>query len=143
MKSSLIAGSVTLRILLIDDQEIARDATAALIDQLGWSAVVCSSASDALKRFNSELSAFDVIVTDLNMPEMNGIELIRRLRSSRINCPPIVLQTGGNFDNQSHHVTPDALLQKPVDIKHFRDVIESLVDRSARGADDETRSIGD
>jgi DNA-binding NtrC family response regulator len=65
------------RILIVDDHADARRSMADILSHAGHRVECLSSAAEALARLDAE--SFDVIVTDLNMPGMNGLELIRHL----------------------------------------------------------------
>ena len=68
-----------LSILLVDDEEIVRTATAEMIRDLGHSITEAASGEDALERLAQ--AEFDIVVTDYKMPRMDGAELIRHVRA--------------------------------------------------------------
>ena len=81
-----------LSVLLIDDEELVRTATAEMIRDLGHSVVEASGAAEALARLDQGLSV-DVVVTDYKMPGMDGGELARRIMQTHPNTP-VLLITG-------------------------------------------------
>lgn len=69
-----------LKILIVDDHDIVREGIKLLIQahtQLPIKIITANSAKDALRKFNS--NRFDLVFTDIKMPEMDGIELTRQL----------------------------------------------------------------
>jgi PAS domain S-box-containing protein len=68
-----------LRVLVVDDQEEARTMIAEMLDECGAAVTVAASGHEALELL--EGSAFDALVCDIAMPEMDGYDLIRRLRT--------------------------------------------------------------
>jgi CheY-like chemotaxis protein len=85
------APSKNLRILVVDDEEsIRRFLTAALV-QLGHRPRVASTGQEGLTVFATE--AFDVVITDLGLPDISGEELARRLAEQSPQTP-VVLLTG-------------------------------------------------
>ena len=66
-------------VLIVDDSRTTRDYHAAIISSGGFRAVTAADGADALERLMSE--AVDVVVTDVNMPRMDGYELVRRIRA--------------------------------------------------------------
>jgi DNA-binding NtrC family response regulator len=79
------------RILVVDDQQDMADLIAEDLCDRGYDALALSSGPDALRRLRTE--RFDALVTDLRMPEVDGLTLLRVSRSldpSR----PVVMMTG-------------------------------------------------
>ena len=67
------------RILLVDDSATILLSISSILTKAGYSVEKASNAELALKKFSSN-EKFDLLITDLNMPGMNGIELIREIR---------------------------------------------------------------
>jgi CheY-like chemotaxis protein len=67
-----------LRILVLDDSEIARDLTGATLEERGWAVETAGS----LAEFRARLAAFrpDLVVTDLEMPDTSGGDVVRELK---------------------------------------------------------------
>ena len=84
-----------MRILIVDDQPDVTEGICALLRTLGHDAVGALSGFEAIDRFGS--GGFDLVVIDVVMPAMNGLELIRHVRS---NAPGtrIVAMTGTGLD---------------------------------------------
>ena len=113
-----------MQILIVDDDATARKILAGQLTQLGHSARTVACAQEAICSFQ-RLGA-DVIITDWKMPEMDGLELCRRLRLARSDSSPypyIILLTA--------HDGPDCFLRgmeagaddyrvKPLDIRHLQ-----------------------
>jgi two-component system, chemotaxis family, chemotaxis protein CheY len=66
-------------VLVVDDSKLARDLVAYMVGAGGYAVEVASDGADALERLSA--STFDLALVDLNMPIMNGYELIRRIRA--------------------------------------------------------------
>ena len=81
-----------LTVLLIDDEEIVRIATAEMIRDLGHEVIEASGGAEALGKLAAGLR-IDAVITDYKMPRMNGAQLARRLQTLRPNVP-ILLITG-------------------------------------------------
>jgi CheY-like chemotaxis protein len=65
-------------ILFVDDDQIQLNLLSELMEKEGWSCVCCSSAHEALKVLRKK--SFQVIFTDIHIPDMNGFELVKRIR---------------------------------------------------------------
>ncbi len=68
-------------ILFVDDSESIREIVQFTLENEGYKVLLGSSGTDALKFLNG--ANIDLVITDLHMPEMNGIELIREIRKIR------------------------------------------------------------
>ncbi|MFO0789094.1 MAG: response regulator [Pirellulales bacterium] len=84
---------MSLHILIVDDSPSLRRMVEQSLATSGFTVAACSSAADAVRA--AELSPVDVVVTDLNMPETDGIALTRRLRliPNTAKCPILILTT--------------------------------------------------
>jgi CheY-like chemotaxis protein len=80
-----------LRILYVEDNDLVRDITHEILSQPSRAVVAVASAEEALKLFQPD--AFDVVVTDVSLPRMSGLDLARQLlqRAPRV---PIIIATG-------------------------------------------------
>ncbi|MDO9367340.1 MAG: response regulator [Sphingopyxis sp.] len=78
-----------LRILLVDDEDVVRESTAAMLEDMGHSVVSVESGFKALQFIRS--NPFDLIVTDYLMPAMSGIELALEARKLRSDIPVLMI----------------------------------------------------
>lgn len=67
-----------MRVLNVDDEPINLMVLEQMVEVLGHQAVAVASAAQALERLQAE--AFDVVLTDIHMPEIDGVEMLARLR---------------------------------------------------------------
>ena len=97
----LLRTGRALSILLVDDEEIVRIATAEMIRDLGHEVIEASGGAEAIAKLSAGLRP-DVVITDYKMPRMDGAELADRVRQS-LPSVPILLITGytGTTDNAS------------------------------------------
>ncbi len=85
------------RLLFVDDEEMLVNMGKAMLDRLGYSVTVQMSSIEALKIFQNQPDAFDLVITDQTMPGMTGFDLARRMLQIRPGLP-IILCTG--YSNQ-------------------------------------------
>lgn len=83
-------------ILVVDDEAMVCEVARTFLEELGYQITTCHSPERALEEFTTAPAKFGALLTDLNMPHINGLELVRRIRA---NCPvgaalPCVLFTG-------------------------------------------------
>jgi signal transduction histidine kinase/FixJ family two-component response regulator len=112
-----------LSILLVDDEQLVRSATAEMLRELGHTVFEARSGSDALSQLPS--LALDIVVTDYKMPRMDGAALAERVRELRPSLPLLLITgyTGGG------EITPDLpRLDKPFRRADLADAIERVVD---------------
>jgi CheY-like chemotaxis protein len=84
-----------MRVLIVDDDPAVVDSLCGLVDLLGHEATGVTTGREALERFRR--GRYDVVVVDLLMPPMNGLEVIRRLRTISRDVR-IVALTGTDLD---------------------------------------------
>jgi two-component system cell cycle sensor histidine kinase/response regulator CckA len=80
-------------VLVVDDEPLVLSVAARMLTVAGYKALTASSGSDALALCLEEAEPIDVLLTDVNMPNMNGFELARRIVSHKANVP-IMFMTG-------------------------------------------------
>jgi two-component system cell cycle response regulator CpdR len=84
-----------LRILYVEDNEIVREVTAELLAQDQRRIVACATAEEALEEFGT--NPFDVVITDVSLPVMSGLELARSILELKPQMP-IILASGYDLD---------------------------------------------
>jgi signal transduction histidine kinase/ActR/RegA family two-component response regulator len=99
------------RVLLVDDDDDVRNVAAAMVTELGYEVTMAAAGEEALRRLGER--RFDLMVTDVAMPGMNGVELSRRARRLVPEMP--ILFASGYADVQTFGVelSDQALLRKP------------------------------
>jgi two-component system sensor histidine kinase/response regulator len=114
-------------VMVIDDNPIARHILVHLLEKLGLSAISADSAESALKLVNAgDTSAWLAFFVDWKMPQINGIETIRRLReiwqARQVVSPPMILVTAFSHHEEVNTVAAevDGLLAKPVSLRQLR-----------------------
>ncbi len=86
-----------VQILLVDDEEKVREMLSSLLNSRGYLVKNVADGEEALKNLNS--SDFDIIITDLRMPQMDGAELIKKVRHLKPNIGIIVLTGYGDIES--------------------------------------------
>ena len=79
------------RILLIDDNRDGLLVRKSLLEELGYRVYLAENGEEGLKLYESESANFDVVVTDYRMPQMDGVELIARIRKHNASARIILL----------------------------------------------------
>ncbi len=125
-----------LRVLLVDDEAIFTQALRRLL-QRSYDVEVCNDGEQALALIRGG-KRFDVIVSDVSMPSMNGIELYEAITHlDQEQARHFVFLTGGAFGGHAQaHLTKLGMrqLEKPVDVTALRHTIDEVASRCDHGA---------
>ncbi len=117
-------------ILFVDDESTIVDAGNQMLKSLGYEAVSITDSTSALELFKSRPDKYDLVVTDMTMPGMTGIELSKALRKIRSDIP-LILCTGfiGQIEKEkAKSVGINALLMKPFAIKDLAGTIRKVLE---------------
>lgn len=118
------------RVLVVDDAPDVLEMFSIMLRLSGYDVAIAASATEALEHARSAL--FDVIVSDIGMPEMNGYELARRLREMPgYSSVPMIAVTGfAMYKDRSQALESgfNAHLSKPVNPTTLLDLIERLTE---------------
>jgi len=120
------------RILLIDDGDLLREAIGELLESNGY-VVVSAGAGDAgLAMFRA--AAPDLVITDLTMPEPNGLDIVRIL-SKEVPRPRVMVISGGaeRLDSLSslrraQAIGADKILEKPFRAKRLLEMVNAILE---------------
>src|SRR5580704_2282925 len=116
------------RILVVDDEPDERFLVGRILTKQGHEVTVAENGADGLKAARDRLP--DLVVTDIMMPVMGGVEFIRRLRGDPVTAGiPIVAASGDT------HLAgaADAVLQKPYDGHRLVTIVNSLLEKGREG----------
>ena len=114
------------RALIVDDCEGIRLSLSLLLERRGIQPVLAGDAAEAMKRFAEE--RFDLIVTDLNMPGMNGLELIKWIRN-RMPLLPVIIVSGNLLDHMEsvEALSVTGVVRKPFEVKDVDDALSVIL----------------
>lgn len=86
------------KIMVVDDSVSMRQMTGIILTQAGYEIVQAVDGNEALEKFDDSI---DLLITDYNMPNMNGIELIKSVRNGNVNkAVPILMVTTESEDEK-------------------------------------------
>jgi FixJ family two-component response regulator len=102
-------------IAIIDDDALAREGIGELVESLGYKSITFSSAEDFLQ--SGMIAKTTCLITDLQMPGLNGVELQEALKSQRNQTPVIVITAYPNETHRTRALKNGAIgfLSKPFD----------------------------
>jgi signal transduction histidine kinase/CheY-like chemotaxis protein/HPt (histidine-containing phosphotransfer) domain-containing protein len=133
----------TLKILLAEDNEVNRQVALRMLERLGYSADVAADGREVLERL--ERAAYDVVLMDVQMPEMDGLEASREIcrRWPESRRPRIIAMTAEAMEGDRETCIAagmDDYIAKPVDHDLFRRALEAVRPRAARHPEADTTS---
>lgn len=120
-------------ILIVDDYAVTQRVLRVQLQMLGHTAVAVGSAAEALKRLQQE--TFDIGIFDLAMPDMNGLELMRRVRMQpNTQTLPVIMLTASAADGDRVHAQlagVNQFLTKPVESQELKSAIDKCLETPA------------
>jgi CheY-like chemotaxis protein len=118
-----------MRALVVDDYEQIRIRIAAALRELGFETAEAAHGLEALAALRE--AAFDVVFTDIVMPEMDGFELCQEVRKDPelVNTPIVVASThhDARYVVQALRLGADDYIPKPVEPRLLRQVVERVL----------------
>jgi PAS domain S-box-containing protein len=119
--------------LLVEDEEVVRRSTAAMLDRIGYDVVIAGNGREAIERFEDPGMQFDLVVLDMKMPVMGGEEALPELRRLRPGVP--ILLTSGYSEMEAVRVCGgpvfDEFLQKPFRPRDLADAVRRATRKHA------------
>jgi signal transduction histidine kinase len=121
-----VAGA---RILLVEDDPRVRTATVGALEDLDYEPVACGSGAEAIELFNAQM--FDLVITDVIMPEMTGPELIRYLKSHSPHDFAVLFVTGYVGEGETGDLRGHELLRKPFTVGALAGAVAAALARTS------------
>ena len=116
------------RILLVEDDPRVRAATVGALEDLDYQPMACSSGADAIIAFDGQ--TFDLVISDVVMPEMTGPELIRIIKGKRPEVA-VLFVTGYVGDEEGNDLAGYELLRKPFTVSALATSVAAALSRQA------------
>jgi DNA-binding response OmpR family regulator len=115
------------RILIAEDDDENREALTMMLEYSGFACLVAANGAAALQLALDQLP--DLMLTDLSLPELNGFELVTRLRAEGFAQPIIVVSAYDDEATQQRAINAGAneCLSKPLEFAHLKSRIETLL----------------
>lgn len=118
------------RVLFVDDEAMLVDMSRQILQRLGYRVTACTSSLEALRHFQDDPAAFDLVITDMTMPHMTGRDLAEELL--KINpALPIILCTGFSeaiTEEAAKHLGIQAFILKPIVMGELAETMRRVLD---------------
>jgi PAS domain S-box-containing protein len=126
----------TERILLVDDETALVDVMKNMLESLGYKVTAMSGSIDALEHFAEDPDRFDLVITDMTMPEMMGDKLAQRIMKVRRDIP-VILYTGFSefiTEDQAMKIGIREFVMKPFEMVDMARSIRKVLDGEHPGS---------
>ena len=119
-------------ILVVDDDPQMRSALKEAIRKIGHDADVCENGHEAIGRISR--TAYSLVMTDMKMPGMDGLSLLREIRRRSVSQPVLVITGHGTVENAVETMREGATdyLQKPFSFESLKKAVESVMTRAVQ-----------
>ncbi len=111
-------------ILVIDDEEAIVDTLYKVLNRFGFTVSTAGSGSEGIVKFDK--GTFDLVITDIRMPGVDGNGVVRHIRRSRRKATPVIGISGTPWLLEKRRF--DAILPKPFTIKKLTDAVKDLTE---------------
>jgi CheY-like chemotaxis protein len=116
------------RILLVEDDPRVRAATVDALEDLDYEPIACDGGAEAIQLFRAR--EFDLVISDVIMPEMTGPELIRHLKATHDRDFAVLFVTGYVGDGESDDLRGYELLRKPFTVGALAGAVAAALART-------------
>jgi len=118
-----------MAVLYVEDEEALRISTANFLSKLFQRVEIAVDGKDGLDKYSH--SKYDIVITDISMPNMNGLELIGNIYNINPYQEIIIMtaHTESKYTNQINTANVAGIIYKPVDIKQMLEILSSTVER--------------
>ena len=121
-----------MRVLIVDDEEIAAEHARLVLDEVGIRADICLTGEDALQMLevqHGKHAPYNLVLLDWKMPEMDGLEVAKEIRKRYSSETTVIILTSFNWDeimDEALHIGVDSFLTKPLFASNVIDEFERI-----------------
>jgi len=128
---NIIKYSKQLNLLYVEDNEDARVNSLFIFEEFFNEIFVAVDGEDGFELFSQKQESIDIIITDINMPRLNGLEMLEKIREIDKQIPVLVLSAynESNFFMESIKLDVDGYLLKPIDLEQFLSTLSKVVEK--------------
>ncbi|MBF0469603.1 MAG: PAS domain S-box protein [Desulfamplus sp.] len=126
----------TESLLLVDDDEFVLDMTREMLERLGYKVEGKTDPQEALELFRERPGFFDLIITDMTMPQMTGARLAQKTREIRPDIPVLICSGYSSMidEDKARETGIAAYMMKPISMQEMGKTIRNVLDRNKTGS---------
>jgi C4-dicarboxylate-specific signal transduction histidine kinase len=115
--------------LYVEDEEAIRSAIGGLLKTFFKDFISCENGLDGLRAFEQNQDKIDVIITDINMPKLNGLDMLEKIKEISPYVPMLITtaHNDANFLHRAIDIGVTGYINKPIDVRKLLDVIKKNV----------------
>jgi len=123
-----------MKILCIDDEPEIRDLLGQFLELLGHSVVTANNGQEGWALFSAAPENFDVLITDERMPNMSGLDLVKRIRGQGFSLPVIIASGNleGEVDESAKDLQVTAIISKPFSLAKLSEILAACAGMTGR-----------
>lgn len=118
-----------IKVLIVDDERVVRSLMQSLIEDLGHDVDTAANGQEAMDKLSADKSGFDIVILDREMPRMDGLGVVARMKEDRdLRTIPIIMVTGSNRPEEIRQGINAGVfyyLTKPIDAEILKSVFAS------------------
>lgn len=114
-----------ITVLYCEDEEYLRDITKGILESFTKKQFICKDGAEGLEVFKENQHLIDLIITDVNMPNMNGLEMAKEIKRINPNMPIVVATAFSNSEYllEAIDLGVDKYVLKPINVKKLLDIM--------------------
>jgi len=123
----IIEKTKDLKLLYVEDNQDTREMTAMMLEDFFDTIILSIDGEEGLQKFKE--NDIDIVLTDINMPKLNGIELCKKIKEIDKDVPLLILSAHNEqiYYDDSEKIGIDGYLLKPIDIEQFSEVLHDVI----------------
>ena len=124
-----LKSELKIKVLYVEDNDAVREDTVELLKEFFYHIETASNGVEGLEKFKK--GKFDLVITDINMPKMNGIEMIKEIKKIDKRVPVIVITAFSDFKYlvECIKVGVYGYILKPIDINQLLEVLNTVLEK--------------
>jgi len=127
--NKVIEFTKDLNILFVEDDKSARTSTILLLEEFFKKIDVATNGEEGLNYFKNNIEDIDMIITDINMPKLSGLDMIEEIRKIDANIPIVIFSAHyeSEYFIRSIYADVQGYVIKPIDMEQFIRVLDKII----------------
>ena len=114
-----------LSVLFVDDEEKIRKMTGILLNKFFGKVVVCEDGEEGIEAFKKDNKKFDIVITDIQMPKMDGIKMVKKIKKIRSDIF-IIFITASRGKYKKEDIFGDMYIKKPISYEDIKSIMKGI-----------------